>query len=68
MATSYSIPLEPYIARNYKTTVVISPINTSVEKTLDEYIDEYSVDEVVIQTGYADIYFGKDRSPNYFAN
>lgn len=48
---SYGVPLEPYFALNYATTICIDPSNRSARMTLNEYIDEYDVDDVVIQLG-----------------
>ena len=64
--TSYSIAIERYVANNYKRTICISPINCEVSKSLESYISEYGVDDVVIQTGFADIHYGEDKSPEYF--
>lgn len=48
---SYGVPLEPYFAMNYDTTICIDPANRSAKMTLDEYIEKYDVDDVVIQMG-----------------
>ena len=64
--TSYSIAIERYVADNYRRTVCIAPINCEVNKSLESYINEYGVDDVVIQTGFAGICFGEDKSAEYF--
>ena len=66
--TSYSIPLEAYIAQNYRTTICIAPINCPMEQTIDDYLDECDIDDVVIQTGFADIQYGVTKSPRSFGN
>lgn len=48
---SYGVPIERYLASNYTKTIVLSPALDPVNKTLDEYIAEYDVDDVVLQFG-----------------
>lgn len=48
---SYGVALEQYIASNYKHTVIISPALDKCEKSLDDYITEYDIDDVIIQFG-----------------
>lgn len=48
---SYEKPIDPYIACNYETTVCLDVVNVGVQKHLEEYLDEYGVDDVVFQLG-----------------
>lgn len=48
---SYGVAVERYLAANYKTTVCIAPANCEVNMTLQEYVDTYGVDDVIVQFG-----------------
>ena len=48
---SYEKPIDPYIASNYQTTVCLDVVNVGTRKPLQEYLDEYGVDDVVFQLG-----------------
>lgn len=48
---SYEKPIDPYIASNYKTTVCLDVVNVGTQKPLQDYLDEYGVDDVVFQLG-----------------
>ena len=48
---SYEKPIDPFIANNYKTTVCLDVVNVGTQKALNEYLDEYDVDDVVFQLG-----------------
>ena len=48
---SYEKPIDPYIACNYGTTVCLDVVNIGARKPLEEYLDEYGVDDVVFQLG-----------------
>ncbi len=61
---SYMRPLEPYIASNYQKTVFVDVVNVRTSKTLDWYLDEYGVDDCVIQFGMAAYDYVYDRSPS----
>ena len=59
---------QAYIAQNYRTTICIAPINCSMEQTIDDYLNEYDIDDVVIQTGFADVQYGVTKSPRSFGS
>ena len=63
---SFGVPLEPYIASNYKITVCVAPLNVTVNKSLDQLIEQYRPDDVVVLLGYTYLSLGKDRSPVFF--
>lgn len=65
---SYGVCMEPYLANNYKKTVCICPANMTVEKTLQQYIDEYDVDDVIIQFGPHPYSYLAYRSPIFLYN
>ena len=65
---SYGVSMEPYLADNYNKTVCICPANTTVEKTLQQYIDEYDVDDIVIQFGPHPYSYLAYRSPIFLYN
>lgn len=67
VAQSYGVPMEPYIASNYKKTVCVDPVNKAAAKTLSELINEYKPDDVVIQFGYAQLQKLAYNSPEFFS-
>ena len=62
---SYGPPLEPYIARNYDRVVCVDPLNRKNPKSLDEYIEEYDADVVVVQLGVRDLHKISENSPSW---
>lgn len=60
---SYGVPIERYIADNYACTIVTDPLNCNTTKTIDDYIQEFGVDEVIVQLGPAFIWRMADNSP-----
>ncbi|WP_165056816.1 hypothetical protein [Adlercreutzia sp. ZJ305] len=62
---SYEKPIDPYIARNYETTVCLDVVNVGKGKPLSDYIDEYRVDDVVIQLGLTSYESVMERSAGF---
>lgn len=60
---SYGVPMEPYLASNYETTICVAPANGKVDKTLQQLIDEYDVDDIVVQMGPQPYSYIPNRSP-----
>lgn len=61
---SYGVPLEPYLATNYATTVCIDPANKPIKMPIKQYIEEYNVDDVVIQLGPVSYNHINETSPH----
>ena len=58
---SYRKPISPYIAKNYARVISLDVVNDSKSMSFAEYMDEYQVDDVVIQFGltcYGDLISG----------
>lgn len=63
---SYGVPIERYIADNYRLTVATDPLNQHVTKTIEDFIVEFEIDDVIIQLGPAYIWRMQANSPVLF--
>ena len=62
---SLSYILRRYIAANYKTTICVHPGNSKVDRTLESFIDEYGVDDVIVLTHARSSDFIAEKSPKF---
>lgn len=60
---SYGVPLEPYLASNFRRTICIAPANTAVDRSIQDYIDAYGVTDILVQFGPHPYSYMPNRSP-----
>lgn len=61
---SYGVPLEPYLASNFRKTICIMPANNAVKDSIQDYIDTYGVTDIIIQFGPHPYSYMLSQSPN----
>lgn len=64
---SYATCLEPYIAQNFATMVRLDPVNKTVSKSIESYIDDYDIDTVIfLFEPHSSVRTMLQNSPDFF--
>lgn len=62
---SYASPMMPYLSSQFGYTMRIDIVNKAIEKSLDDYIQEYDIDTCVIQLAVSEFRTILQNSPVY---
>lgn len=64
---SYATCLEPYIAQNFATMVRLDPVNKTISKSIESYIDDYDIDTVIfLFEPHSSVRTMLQNSPDFF--